>query len=1117
MDTHNPFPLPLSYQKKIETNTLAAPPQKPASGLANLPIGWKTQLITLLVIPALGAVGLIGQKVLENSLRSQLQNQTKSQLSVSKSLYENDLQNTLSSLISTAENPTLLTTVQTAQEIDLTQNILAQELRNRKLQYLTLFGKDGKILVNANNTVRQGQKSRDANQQALVNQVLNEGLQTTSTEIIRAQELQAEFGKSFGQDSLIRYTFNPVKDPSIRKVIGVLMSGEILNGKYDLVNKSIDANGGQGYSAIYLRQNPEKFSIVAALEKTDLRDSKRDTLLSQEAQKILSLADSSQGRVPEDKNHFRGQIVDPKNRQAHTYTLAAEPIPNHQGENVAIFVYGDDETKLNQVISTSFKTQLLSLIPLLLGIGGLAWLIGRNISKPVTALQEAALKFSRGNYQEKITVNSTDELGQLSHTLNEMADKIEEDSQYLKEQADMFRFLSRLSLPTVYESTNLDRFFNQVLKEARQIIAVDRLLVYRFYRDGRGWVAYESVAANWPSAINDKVEDACIPASLLEAYRQERSVVSGNIEEADFHPEHLRLLERLEVKATAILPIIYQGELYGLLVAHQCSAPRQWQETEVNFLRQFITQIQVTLERVNLQKQRVLESRLSARLKEITLNIARAMGEEELFDIAVKESRRALQTHRVIVYKFNPNWSGDIIAESVEGNFPEAKGARIADPCFAEKFVEKYRQGRVVATADIYAAGLTTCHLQQLEPFAVRANLVTPIVVGGELFGLLIAHYCSSTHDWEQAEIDFLTQVAVQVGVARERSNLLEQQQKAEQEQRREKEQLQERAIALLMEVDPIRQGDLSIRATVTNDEIGTIADAYNATIESLRRIVTQVQDVTQKLTLTTDDSEQSIHLLADQAKQQLTEIQEAFGQIETMMNALALVSDNSQQALVTVQETLNTVDTCDRVMNQTTDSMRSLQETVAQTTQKVYNLEESSQKISKVVSLIGRFAAQTHLLALKASIEAARAGEEGRGFAVIADEVRTLASQSAEATAEIASLVGMIQNETREVAKTMETGTEQVTEGSALVEETRQRLNYVTQYNQKVNELVEAIAASAVNQAQTGLGVRKTMTDVAVISQLTATSAQDVTVSFGQLLEAAKVLSESVGQFKVH
>jgi methyl-accepting chemotaxis protein PixJ len=394
---------------------------------------------------------------------------------------------------------------------------------------------------------------------------------------------------------------------------------------------------------------------------------------------------------------------------------------------------------------------------------------------------------------------------------------------------------------------------------------------------------------------------------------------------------------------------------------------------------------------------------------------------------------------------------------------------------------------------------------------------VTPIVVGGELFGLLIAHYCSSTHDWEQAEIDFLTQVAVQVGVARERSNLLEQQQKAEQEQRREKEQLQERAIALLMEVDPIRQGDLSIRATVTNDEIGTIADAYNATIESLRRIVTQVQDVTQKLTLTTDDSEQSIHLLADQAKQQLTEIQEAFGQIETMMNALALVSDNSQQALVTVQETLNTVDTCDRVMNQTTDSMRSLQETVAQTTQKVYNLEESSQKISKVVSLIGRFAAQTHLLALKASIEAARAGEEGRGFAVIADEVRTLASQSAEATAEIASLVGMIQNETREVAKTMETGTEQVTEGSALVEETRQRLNYVTQYNQKVNELVEAIAASAVNQAQTGLGVRKTMTDVAVISQLTATSAQDVTVSFGQLLEAAKVLSESVGQFKVH
>jgi methyl-accepting chemotaxis protein PixJ len=355
------------------------------------------------------------------------------------------------------------------------------------------------------------------------------------------------------------------------------------------------------------------------------------------------------------------------------------------------------------------------------------------------------------------------------------------------------------------------------------------------------------------------------------------------------------------------------------------------------------------------------------------------------------------------------------------------------------------------------------------------------------------------------------------MGVAMERATLLEQQKQGETEQRIAKEALQQRAIALLMEVDPVRQGDLTIRATVTNDEIGTIADSYNATVESLRRIVLEVKNVAQSLSLTTDNSEQSIHSLAGQADQQMGDIQSALSQVESMMTSLELVSANAQQALVTVRETLTTVDNSDLVMNQTVESMQVLQETVAKTAQKVHNLEESSQKISKVVGLISRFAAQTHLLALKASIEAARAGEDGRGFAVIADEVRTLAAQSAEATAEIVSLVTSIQNETREVASTMETGTAQVASGSLLVEETRKGLNQITHASQKVNDLIEAIADSALRQTKTGTMVRGTMVGVASSSELTSTSAQEVSVSFSELLEAAKVLSDSVGQFKVN
>ncbi|NJO94389.1 MAG: chemotaxis protein, partial [Hydrococcus sp. RM1_1_31] len=172
--------------------------------------------------------------------------------------------------------------------------------------------------------------------------------------------------------------------------------------------------------------------------------------------------------------------------------------------------------------------------------------------------------------------------------------------------------------------------------------------------------------------------------------------------------------------------------------------------------------------------------------------------------------------------------------------------------------------------------------------------------------------------------------------------------------------------------------------------------------------------------------------------------------------------------------------------------------------------------KISKVVNLIGRFAAQTHMLALKASIEAARAGDEGQGFAVIADEVRMLAAQSAEATAEIGNLVTSIQTETNEVANAMETGTTRVMVGTKLVEETRQSLTKIGEVNTQINQLVKAIAKAASEQSQASEVVSHTMTEVASISTKTSTEATQVSDSFQELLTVAQTLQKSVGQFKV-
>ncbi|MGC1394716.1 MAG: methyl-accepting chemotaxis protein [Coleofasciculaceae cyanobacterium] len=345
---------------------------------------------------------------------------------------------------------------------------------------------------------------------------------------------------------------------------------------------------------------------------------------------------------------------------------------------------------------------------------------------------------------------------------------------------------------------------------------------------------------------------------------------------------------------------------------------------------------------------------------------------------------------------------------------------------------------------------------------------------------------------------------------------LVQEQSQVAEEQRQLKEGLQQRALELLMEVDPISKGDLTTRATVTADEIGTIADSYNVTVSSLRKIVTKVQDAASLVARTTSTNEVSVRALSSEALRQAEEIAIALIKAQEMADSVQQVAASAALADQAVKRAATTVQEGDAAMNRTVDGILAIRETVSQTAKKVKHLGESSQKISAVVNLIGTFAAQTNLLALNASIEAARAGEEGRGFAVVADEVRSLARQSADATSEIEKLVAAIQAETNEVVAAMEAGTEQVVLGTRLVDETRQSLNKITDASLQIDTIVEAIAQATVIQSQASFDVTQTMTNVAAIAEKTAKEASLVSSSFEQLLGVAQVLQDDVGQFKV-
>ncbi|UBF25713.1 GAF domain-containing protein [Kovacikia minuta CCNUW1] len=404
----------------------------------------------------------------------------------------------------------------------------------------------------------------------------------------------------------------------------------------------------------------------------------------------------------------------------------------------------------------------------------------RKFTTPLRDLAGVAEQITAGEMDRVVVPQGTQEIQTLAQTLNHLASKVKDFSQEQTIAAEQFRLLTSITNTRTLHELDVNRLFNTALTEARQILAVERIVIYRFKSDWSGYISHESVAPGWIQALNDEIEDACIPESILDAYQTDRVVATNDVFNAGFHPDHVRLMERLQVRANLVVPILHEGQLFGLLIAHHCAAIHPWQEREINFMRQLAAQLGVTLDRMVLVQKREMELARSHLLRDVTQRLTQAdTSDAVLAQLPLFQIRELLKVDRVLIYRFDENWQGTITAESVEKGFPHALGAVIYDPCFAEDYVEKYKQGRVQAVSNIYEAGLTPCHLNQLEPFAVKANLVAPILQGEQLLGLLIAHQCSAPRNWEQIEIDLVAQIANQVALALDRCNLLHQKEMA--------------------------------------------------------------------------------------------------------------------------------------------------------------------------------------------------------------------------------------------------------------------------------------------------------------------------------------------------
>jgi twitching motility protein PilJ len=335
-------------------------------------------------------------------------------------------------------------------------------------------------------------------------------------------------------------------------------------------------------------------------------------------------------------------------------------------------------------------------------------------------------------------------------------------------------------------------------------------------------------------------------------------------------------------------------------------------------------------------------------------------------------------------------------------------------------------------------------------------------------------------------------------------------------EQGQAKEDLQRQVIRLLDDVEGAARGDLTVRAEVTADVLGAVADSFNLTIRSLRDIVIQVKRAAAAVNDAALQSEDFARNLSADALRQAEEISNSLNSIQEMTDSIQEVAGNAREAANVAAQATEAAARGGEAVDRTVASILEIREVAAEATRKVKRLAESSQEISKIVALISQIASRTNLLALNASIEAARAGEAGRGFAIVADEVRQLADRAAKASKEIEQIVLQIQSETSNVMTAMEEGTQVVIEGTRRAEQAKNSLDEIIEVSHQIDRLVRAISQATVQQTETSRAVAHLMQSVALTANETSEEAQKVAASLQQLVGIARELQASVGRFRV-
>ena len=328
--------------------------------------------------------------------------------------------------------------------------------------------------------------------------------------------------------------------------------------------------------------------------------------------------------------------------------------------------------------------------------------------------------------------------------------------------------------------------------------------------------------------------------------------------------------------------------------------------------------------------------------------------------------------------------------------------------------------------------------------------------------------------------------------------------------------QNQNAILRLMNEMGDLADGDLTVRATVTEDVTGAIADSLNYTTEEFRKLVSRIIAAVEQMGPATKAAEDISKGLLDATQKQAREIQEAGEAVQLMAKSIKEVDSSAAQSANVARRTLAATEQGARAVRNTISGMDAIREQIQDTSKRIKRLGESSQEIGEIVDLISDITEQTNVLALNAAIQAASAGEAGRGFSVVAEEVQRLAERSGEATKQIGALVKTIQGDTHDAVAAMEKSTLGVVEGAKLSDVAGQSLREIEQVSNELAALINSISTSTQVQTDMASEVADVMENILKITVQTTEGTRLTANSIAQLTGLTSDLRGSVAGFKL-